>query len=39
MRASCMCNLLNAQDFHSSVVKIVTFIYTSQQSEDVIAVQ
>lgn len=39
MRADCMCNLLNAQDFHYSVVKIMIFIYISKQSKDVIAVQ
>lgn len=39
MRADYMCNLLNAQDFHYSVVKIVIFIYISKQSKDVIASQ
>lgn len=39
MRADWMCNLLNAQDFHYWVVEIMIFIYTSQQSKDVIAMQ
>lgn len=39
MRADCICNLLNAQDFHYSVVKMMIFTYISKQSKDVTAVQ
>lgn len=39
MRADDMCKLLNAQDFHYSVVKILIFIYISRQSKGVIAPQ
>lgn len=38
MRADCICNLLTAEDFHNSVVKIMIFTCISEQSADVIAV-
>lgn len=37
MRADCICNLLIAEDFHNSVVKMI-FTCISEQSADVIAV-